>query len=409
MRSRRRLVLIAALAVGLVGYGVAQATVGGHGNRAASAGGSTHAGHAGGAPATLGGHPVAGHFKPDATKLADCASDDTSGCYEQAFGNLVILDGPKPALIEFAKDMQSNTTVQADCHRIAHMMGSAALVRFNGDVSKAFALGASTCWSGWYHGILERAFADVGSKADAGAVSRKLCSGQTIQRTQYLYYQCVHGLGHGLMIFSGYDLPWALHVCDDLKTDWDQTSCTGGVFMENISSSYGVKSRWVKDDDPVYPCETVSEKHKLYCYLMVTSRVNQLNGFNWRKTAATCRSVEKDWIETCFESLGRDASGFTRENPPQIAGICSAAKPYIVSCLYGAVRDLASFDPRGERAARLCSLVGSRFKAQCYNGIGTIVGTYYAQASQKRAACKRLAPEAYRESCVAGAGLGGTA
>ena len=103
MRSRRRLVLIAALAVGLVGYGVAQATVGGHGNRAASAGGSPHAGHAGGAPATLGGHPVAGHFKPDQTKLADCASDDTSACYEQAFGNLVILDGPKPALTEFAK------------------------------------------------------------------------------------------------------------------------------------------------------------------------------------------------------------------------------------------------------------------------------------------------------------------
>ncbi len=403
MRSRRRLIFIAALAAGLVGYGVAEATLGGHSS--GNPGETGHPGHTAGAPATLGGHPVAGHFKPDDTKLADCASDATNACYEQAFGNLVILQGPKTALAEFASDMQTNETVQGDCHRIAHMMGSAALVRFNGDVSKAFALGASTCWSGWYHGILERAFADVGTKSNAGSVARKLCSGETIQRTQYLYYQCVHGLGHGLMIFSGYDLPWALGVCDELKTNWDQTSCTGGVFMENISSSYGVKSRWVKDDDPVYPCETVSEKHKLYCYLMVTSRVNELNGYNWRKTAATCRSVEKDWVVTCFESLGRDASGFTREDPPKIAQICAAAKPYIVSCLYGAVRDLASFDSRGERAARLCSLVASRFKAQCYNGIGTILGTLYAQPAQKRAACKRLAPKAYRESCVAGAGL----
>ena len=66
---------------------------------------------------------------------------------------------------------------------------------------------------------------------------------------------------------------------------------------------------------------------------------------------------------------------------------------------------LASFDPRGERAARLCSLVGNRFKAQCFGGIGSIIGTYYAQTAQKRAACRRLAPKAYRESCIASAGV----
>src|SRR5215218_4789591 len=154
MRSRRRLILIAALALGLVGYGVAEAAFGGHrdGGGPEHASDTGHAGHTGAAPATLGGHPVAGHFKPDSTKLADCVSDNTNGCYEQAFGNLVILEGPKKALTEFAADMQTNTTVQGNCHRIVHMMGSAALVRFNGDVSKAFALGAATCWSGWYHG-----------------------------------------------------------------------------------------------------------------------------------------------------------------------------------------------------------------------------------------------------------------
>ena len=49
--------------------------------------------------------------------------------------------------------------------------------------------------------------------------------------------------------------------------------------MENLRRPTGLKSRWLKDDDPLYPCTTVAERHKLYCYLMVTSRVNQLNGF----------------------------------------------------------------------------------------------------------------------------------
>jgi hypothetical protein len=47
-------------------------------------------------------------------------------------------------------------------------MGSAALKRFNDKVADAFIAGTPVCWSGYYHGIVERAF--LGQPEDKLAV-----------------------------------------------------------------------------------------------------------------------------------------------------------------------------------------------------------------------------------------------
>ena len=347
-------------------------------------------------------HPVAGNFKPDGTKLADCEPGDHR-CYEQAFGNVAFKQGPKTALRLFDEKIATDSAVESGCHRIAHMIGSAALARYDGNAAKAFAEGSSSCWSGYYHGILERALTGVTSKEELAKVSRDLCDDAEIRRTTFIAYQCVHGLGHGLMIHTGYDLPFSLSICDRLATSWDQTSCTGGVFMENISSSYGVRSKWLRDDDPVYPCGVVKERHKLYCYLMVTSRINETNGFDWAKTAETCRRVEAGWIETCFESYGRDASGSTRQSPPEVARICALAKDYASACYYGAARDMTSNYANGRRAAELCALAPAPMRSRCFHGIGTILGTIHPDSAGRRAACGELSRR-YARDCLRGTG-----
>jgi hypothetical protein len=349
-------------------------------------------------------HPVAGTFSPDETALADCDAGDAR-CLEQAYGNLAYTKGPEEALAAFDLAIANDPDIEAGCHRIAHTIGSAALAGLEGNVAQAFARGSASCWSGYYHGILERAFTGVSSRDEVAGVSRRLCDDEEIKETTFLLYQCVHGLGHGLMIYSGYDLPFSLSICDALATDWDRTSCTGGVFMENISTSYGVKSKWVRDDDPVYPCQTVKERHKLYCYLMVTSRINELNGFDWKATAETCKGVEKDWVTTCFESFGRDASGNSRQDPPTVAERCRLARPYEGSCVYGAARDMTSNYANGERASELCGLIGRPLRAQCFHGIGTILGNLGATDAEKRKSCLAVTPRAYRPSCLSGTGI----
>jgi cytochrome c553 len=341
-------------------------------------------------------------FTPDETSLSDCTGDFR--CLEQAFGNIAFRRGERRALAQLERSAATKAAVEGDCHRIAHVVGAAALERHHGRAAQALVAGSAICSSGYYHGIAERAFSGLDAD-ELPAASRRLCSDASIRRTAFLAYQCLHGLGHGLMISTGYDLPVALRVCDRLGTAWDRTSCTGGVFMENVTSSYGVRSRWLRDDDPIYPCDAVERRHKLYCYLMVTSRILPLVGYDFVRTAAVCRRSETEWISTCFESYGRDASGQSHGDVRRILVLCGYARGYAGACLYGAARDLVNTDAATGRAAALCGRA-TQARGRCFEAIGTIVGDLHRSAADRRAACRSVSRLArYRNACLAGAGV----
>jgi hypothetical protein len=322
---------------------------------------------------------------------------------EQAFGNLVFEKGPKVGLAEFDAVIASNPEAEKNCHRIAHMMGAAALLRFDGSVGRAFAAGSASCWSGYYHGILERAFADV-ERNELGPVSRRLCADRLVRKTTFIAYQCVHGLGHGLMIYTSLDLPRSLRICDRQLTAWDQSACTSGVFMENLSSSYGVVSKWLRADDPIYPCQTVAERHKLYCYLMVTSRILPFVGYDFAKAARWCRKSEALWVATCFQSLGRDASGQTRGRTSELLQQCRKSGNMTRECIYGAVRDLTSQDVGPRRSRLVCDSASADMREYCYEGIGMIVGDIYMREGPRRNVCAQAtSAERLRRACLRGA------
>jgi hypothetical protein len=394
----RRLILVGAVAMAVAIGGTVAGVVlaiGGGGAAAQSQSG----------PVDL--HPVAGNFKPDHTKLSDCNAER---CYEQAFGNVAYYQGPKAALALFAEKMATNRAIDAGCHPIAHYIGAGTLARDHGNIPEAFAAGSSICWSGFYHGILERAFYGISTEVGLIKAARRVCASPSLQKDEFLFYQCVHGLGHGLMISTGYDLPYALHVCGKLQTSWDQSSCTGGVYMENVNAangtSIGFKTSWVRPNDLVYPCDApVTKGHRLYCFLMVTSRILPANGYNWAATARICAHVQRIWVATCFQSYGRDADGSSREDPVRDLELCRIAGRWEGECIYGVVRDMTSYFAGVHQAAAFCRLVGSAYKAYCYQGIGTIVGTLQADTAGRQAACSAAAPGRFLDACLRGAGV----
>ena len=118
--------------------------------------------------------------------------------------------------------------------------------------------------------------------------------------------------------------------------------------MENYQSSYGVTSRWLKAKDLIYPCNAVAEKYKYYCYDLVTARILPKVNYNWKKTAAWCSKSEKNWVSVCFESMGRDASGYTRLDPVRILRICRTAGDMARECIYAAAEDMTYTDVSAE-------------------------------------------------------------
>jgi hypothetical protein len=340
---------------------------------------------------SLGGtfHPVAGAFEPDTTMLADC--DGSFVCLEQAFGNVAYEQGPKTALSLFERRIAVDDDVAADCHRISHWIGSASLARFEGSVARTFAQGAPTCGAGYYHGILERAFAGISAKAQLEKRARSLCLGQGLRRRGYFDRQCQHGLGHGLMIQTGYDLPTALSLCAGLATPWDHLTCSNGVFMENSNTSFGFRSRWIDDDDPLYPCEEVALLDRRHCFARVSTRVLQATGYDFGEAAATCSRLAPRWARHCFRGFGRDAVDI-RGDVRKTLERCRLAAGREGDCLFGAARwvmDRAGSD--GTRGAiALCSRASSAFRSECFRGIGGVLGLLNASNASRRRACARV-------------------
>jgi|GEM_PF-1032609 len=349
------------------------------------------------------GKAVAAPFRADSKRLADCR-DGNFECLEQAFGNLTYNEGPEVALERLETMTTSDAAVAGNCHRISHRMGSAALTRFKDKVAPAFIAGTPICASGYYHGIIERAF--LGQPTDKlGVVARQLCTDSQIAEQRFLLYQCIHGLGHGLMIYTGYDLPGSLKTCDSLATGFDKISCSGGVYMENFNSSYGVTSKYLRKNDPIYPCNATLERYKIQCYGLVTANLLRTTGYDQKKTAAGCRRSEPEWVSTCFESFGRDVSGIAGRSASKALASCAlSGRQYEGDCLYGVAREIVNSDAAGERGARFCERVKSRHRSRCFSGIGSVMSSIETRPEKLRSVCRTLSGR-HDRACREGAGL----
>ncbi|MEA2148261.1 MAG: hypothetical protein QOD69_91, partial [Solirubrobacteraceae bacterium] len=188
------------------------------------------------------------------------------------------------------------------------------------------------------------------------------------------------------------------------RTGFDRVSCSGGVFMENFSSSYGVTSKYLRASDPIYPCDAVAERHKLYCYLLVTANILRVTGGNMQRTADACLRSERKWISTCYESFGRDASGIAGKDVRRAIASCRLARSHEGDCIYGVAREIVNADAAGARGARFCARTDHRYRPRCYAGVGSVLASIEPTAPRLRGACRRISGH-YLDGCLRGAGL----
>ena len=289
------------------------------------------------------------------------------------------------------------TRVGGDCHQRAHIMGRIAYEYFG---AFAFSLSGHECHSGGYHGATEAFFRDRGTatlKTDISIV----CGGSL---NDFFRHQCIHGIGHGLMAWTSYELIDALDLCDLLDTTQDRESCYSGTFMENVvgglSGSMGHFTDFLSDD-PHFPCNVLGEKYVAPCYFYQTSRMIQLFGGDFEKVAEACAEAPQASHTLCFQSMGRDVGGATRGNPEEAIQSCSYVQDpqNRLDCLAGAVQD-SLWDAGGaDDALALCGLLSdSEEKARCYWTIIWRAKDIYDSAADLQAFCARV-EEGYRQGC----------
>jgi hypothetical protein len=278
--------------------------------------------------------------------------------------------------------------------------------------------------SGCYHGILQRYFdARIGIPI-AQSVLLAPCDGLRGTSEQFRLFDCLHGTGHGLMMYHRYDVNASLTDCDRLKNDWDQRSCYSGVFMEHNMGArmqvfgdgkFGMHRHSMpaesvvlfKPNDLHYPCDATPTRYRRECYELQADLILPAVKQDYRKASAVCDAAgTADLVRACYVGLGRNASGAAAFQYAGIRKRCDLAsaggRPY---CYQGAVRHLAYAPSELTRGVNFCkSLPEGDGRARCWDGIGLQVGGFYADMASRRRACE-TDKAADVAACAEGAGV----
>lgn len=285
----------------------------------------------------------------------------------------------------------------ADCHRRAHDVGRAAYDLFG---AAAFYLASHECQAGSYHGATEALFRDRGTVNLQDDVS-VLCSYATVP---FYYSQCLHGVGHGLMAWTSYELYDALALCEGLLTEDDHLACYSGVFMENVigglSGTMGHVTEYLSDD-PHYPCDSLDEKYVQMCYFYQSTRMMILYGNDVGRVAKECAAAPEEAHHHCFRSMGRDVGGFSVGDPARGIELCSLVQSPTNRgyCLEGAVQNRFWDTSGADEALLMCGMLtdlADRFS--CYQTIVLRAQELYETNEEFQSFCAEV-DESFRAWC----------
>lgn len=315
-------------------------------------------------------------FTPN-TSVESCSDYPDLRCYATSLAQSTYSNEPAKAFADLKAVYEHDGFVKSECHQLTHIIGRTAVKKY-GSISAAFTKGDSFCWSGYYHGVTEQAISDIGGDK-IKQQANKICA-DLIKTEPYSFdhFNCVHGLGHGFMAVDSYELTDALKSCDLLDDQWERSSCYGGVFMENImvAAREDGTTKYLKGSDLLYPCNAVDVTYKEQCYLMQTSYVLQKNGYNFSEAFRLCSTADADFQNTCYQSIGRDASGSTVSDITGTKANCEMAQDDTakLNCVIGAAKDIVSYHHSDQQAMEFCKAIGGNLMNTCEE----IVRSYYA-------------------------------
>lgn len=350
-------------------------------------------------------------FRGEAPPRASVEIEPTDPRVAPVFTALEV-GGLSAAIDMLEQRASSDSLVLRAGHQLAHALGRRALLRSGGDATilrscrPAFA-------SGCYHGVVE-ALLTLRGRIDMREL-QDMCAAAGGDDAPGPIYECVHGLGHGLLGALARDVDTALRHCDALDGASFNTSCHEGVFMEAIASTFRraggdaelehdtaehshVGTITLEPADPYSPCDRYSDPYAQSCWLfqgfVILRRVNFDPGLALR----LCDNASDRRVARCYESVGHQVAGLFQRGDDWIIEQCRKGTAALASrCASGAALALASLDWSGWRVVEFCSAVPGAWRSACRRAAaGTLAQV--ASPAHQAALCGSSRPE-HAEVC----------
>ncbi len=289
------------------------------------------------------------------------------------------------------------------CHELSHYLGRELYARSK-DVRKTFSQGSRACLGGVYHGAIEgyliakRKFSP--DEKYTRQTVKSVCGHSEDYEKPQEFIECNHGLGHAVMFLTDYDLLKALGLCDVLQTIGEQELCYTGAFMANADSAFSKDhpTKFIKDDDPLYPCAILPDRYAPMCY---TYAVLERFKEDADKSILICMNVPSAYQYRCFETFGRDRtmiSANETELKAQCGKIANAkARDH---CLGGVAYNLViRFGYESDLPRVFCAIVEEENKNTCYKQSASALGPILPDKTKRMEWCKKIKEYHDRDIC----------
>ena len=316
------------------------------------------------------------------------------------------------------REAAADSAVLRDAHQLAHALGRGALQANGGDPSVI-----NQCrpdfGAGCFHGVVE-AYLNARGRLDMTELER-MCTGVGDDARPGVVYECMHGLGHGVLGILGLDYRRALERCDELSRPRFARSCEEGVYMEAIDDaiadhagqgdhhahaagahhahSVPAQSRiQINADDPYSPCNTVADAGS--CWLFQGFLILRRTGFDAAKTLRTCDGAPESRVRECYVSVGHQLTGLLQRDDQWLLRQCGLGQPNLApACAGGATLALNAIDWSGERSSRFCAAAPEGWKPTCYAAAASSLALYAPPAAVDRFC---VSAGGYAAACRAG-------
>lgn len=206
-------------------------------------------------------------------------------------------------------------------HILSHIVGNTAYKQYG---MEAFSFCDSTFSYGCLHGTAEQSLLEMG----VGAIHECIKAGRV--------FECSHGMGHGLLVWSQYDIYKALKNCDILPED--RLGCYDGVFMEY---KWSAPKTELAEDGLFKFCDSfIDSKYFESCVVYQPQIFMSEFGWSFERVVEECiNSLNEKIRGMCGNMLGVTTAHIAEGDPRKVEQHCSLLEGIDQSfCMIGAAR-----------------------------------------------------------------------
>ncbi|MCH7966444.1 MAG: thrombospondin type 3 repeat-containing protein, partial [Thaumarchaeota archaeon] len=237
-------------------------------------------------------------------EIQNCSLSDSeklsTSCYSQLFQK-IITEGEFPfQALELSVALSKLGAID-DCHFTAHAMAHASFKENPNIIETLSGLDGSVCRGAFYHGSIASYFNTLKDNGESNPVSyMNLCD--SFSGTSN-YQDCIHGLGHGFVLFYSNELKPSVQSCNQMSFYQNQI-CIKGVMMQYTTdqiNQYGTTSENISN---ICTQSELSSQDYQQCVMSIGTTFAFKSFHNFEVASKFCELLEDgEDKEFCIQGL----------------------------------------------------------------------------------------------------------